>query len=148
MATVKTFSARPSQVKRTWHLLDAAEAPVGRVATAAATLLMGKHKPTYTNHIDVGDGVVIINAANLKLTGRKLLLKLYHRHSGYPGNLKTLTAQQQKDRDPTKIISAAVKGMLPKNKLAAERLKRLRIYRDDQHQLTAQQPQPYKVSNG
>ena len=148
MAATKTFSARPAQVKRQWHLLDAAEAPLGRVATVAAKLLMGKHKPEFTHHIDVGDSVIIVNAAKLRLTGRKLQLKLYQRHSGYPGNLKTLTAQQLKDRDPTKIIEHAVRGMLSKNKLAAERMRRLRIYVDEKHGLEAQQPQPMKVSNG
>lgn len=144
----KTFSIKPSQVKRQWYVIDAARAPVGRVAVAAASLLIGKHKASYTPHIDGGDGVIVINAAKLRFTGNKLEQKRYYRHSGYPGNLKELTAKQMKAKDPAQIISLAVGGMLPKNKLRDVRLGRLRVFTDEAHGMEAQKPIPFEVTNG
>lgn len=144
----KTYSAKPKDIKREWHLLDASTITLGRLSTIAATLLSGKHKPSYTPHIDGGDGVVIINSDKLKLTGKKLLKKRYYRHSGYPGSLKSYTAEQLLKKDSTKVIELAVKGMLPKNKLQTGRLARLRIYKDENHGLEAQNPKVYEVKNG
>ena len=142
---VKTYSAKLAELKRQWYILDAASAPLGRVANLAAKLLIGKHKPTYTPHLDGGDSVIVINTDELQLTGKKLEQKTYYRHSGYPGNLKSLSAAQMKSKDSTQILYLAVKGMLPKNKLQAERLKRLRLFKGDKHNLEAQKPTPMEV---
>ena len=145
MLKAKSYSAKPAEVKRQWYVLDASTAPLGRVATIAATRLVGKHKPSYTAHIDVGDGVIVINAANLKLTGNKTVQKAYYRHSGYPGALKTITADQLKAKNPQKMVSLAVKGMLPKNKLQAARLARLKVYAGSEHEQSAQKPHSLEV---
>ncbi|MBI4101023.1 50S ribosomal protein L13 [Candidatus Microgenomates bacterium] len=142
---MKTYSAKPKEVTRQWYLVDAAQAPLGRMAALIATYLTGKHKAMYTPHIDCGDQVIVINAAKLKLTGNKLTQKVYYRHSGYPGALKSRTAAEQLARDPTKIVTEAVKGMLPKNKLQADRLARLKVYADAKHQHEAQKPQPLEI---
>ncbi len=130
---MKTFSLRKEDVKREWHLLDARGQVLGRLAVQAAKLLIGKHKPNYTPHIDNGDYVVVINAADVRVTGRKLKQKMYYHHTGYLGNLKELTLAQMLVKDPRKVIWLAVKGMLPKNKLRQQRLGRLKIFNDDQH---------------
>lgn len=140
MPTPKTFSAKPADVTRSWHVLDAAEAPLGRLATRAARLLIGKDKPIYTSHIDCGDFVVVINADKLRVTGKKLDDKLYYRHSGYPGGLKTRTLKEQMTKDSTAVIMRAVRGMLPVNKLRAARLKRLKVYAGAEHRHEAQRP--------
>lgn len=141
----KTFSIKPSGVTRRWILIDASEAPLGRIATTIAMYLTGKDKPTYTPHIDGGDYVVVVNAEKLVVTGNKLQDKKYYRHSGYPGSLKELNLAQQLERDPAKVVTQAVKGMLPKNKLAADRLARLRIFTGSEHDHTAQKPQKVVV---
>src|SRR5687768_3227805 len=148
MQKLKTYSAKPADITRKWYLVDASEAALGRVATLVASRLMGKHKATYTPHLDCGDGVIVINAAKLKLTGNKLMQKRYFRHSGYPGALRSDTAEQLLAKNPIKVVEAAVKGMLPKNKLQAGWLKRLKVYRDDKHDQTAQQPEKLEVKRG
>jgi large subunit ribosomal protein L13 len=142
---MKTFAQKPAEVTRQWVLIDAASAPLGRLATAIAKYLIGKYKPTYTAHVDGGDHVVVINAANLVATGKKMTDKKYYRHSGYPGGIKERTLAEQLVIDPTKIIVDAVRGMLPKNKLLDDRLKRLKVYADDQHNHTAQNPKKVEV---
>lgn len=137
---MKTYSAKPKDVTRVWYVLDAAEAPLGRLSTRAAALLIGKGKPQFTSHIDVGDFVVIINADKLKVTGEKMNDKSYYRHSGYPGGLTTRTMAEQMILDSTKVIEHSVRGMLPVNKLRPDRLKRLKIYAGEDHQHTAQKP--------
>ena len=113
----KTFSQRTEDIKRTWLVLDASEAPLGRLATVAANYLIGKSKPTYTPHVDSGDYVVVINARKLVVTGNKLTDKIYYNYSGYPGGLRELSLAEVLQRDPTKVVESAVRGMLPKNKL-------------------------------
>lgn len=144
----KTYSAKPADVTRNWILIDASEAPLGRVATVIATYLTGKNKPLYTAHIDCGDYVVVINAANLQVTGNKMEAKKYYSYSGFPGGLKETTLKDQHQKDPTVIIKAAVKGMLPKNKLIDDRLARLRVFVDENHGHTAQQPKKVEVKRG
>jgi large subunit ribosomal protein L13 len=143
---MKTFVQKPAEVTRQWVLIDAASAPLGRVATAVAKYLIGKYKPTYTAHVDGGDYVVVVNAAQLVATGNKLTDKKYYRHSGYPGGIKERTLAEQLTIDPTKVIVDAVRGMLPKNKLIDDRLKRLKVYADDQHNHAAQNPQKVEVN--
>lgn len=144
----KTYSAKPSEVTRRWILIDASEAPLGRIATVIATYLTGKNKPMYTAHIDCGDHVVVINAQNLVVTGNKLIDKTYYSYSGYPSGLKEASLKQKLEKDPTKVIELAVKGMLPKNKLQTERLLRLRVFKGEEHDHTAQQPQKVEVKRG
>lgn len=143
----KTFSLKSGDIKRNWVLIDASEAPLGRVATLVARRLVGKYKPTYTPHIDDGDYVVVINADSLVATGNKEATKTYYRHSGYPGSTKARTLAEVKDKDATKAITAAVKGMLPKNKLTAQRMARLRVYADAEHGHEAQKPSKLPVKN-
>lgn len=137
----RTYSAKPADVNRQWYLVDANELPLGRLATRVAQLLSGKGKPQWTPHIDCGDYVVVTNAAKLVATGKKLDQKVYYRYSGYPGGLKQRTLAEQLEKDPTKVIFDAVRGMLPANKLRDDRLKRLKVYPDEQHQQEAQKPQ-------
>lgn len=144
----KTYSAKPSDVTRKWYVLDAAEAPLGRVATRAATLLTGKGKPQFTAHIDCGDYVVIVNAAGLKVTGNKLSDKKYYHHSGYPGGLREETLNDVMAKDPTRAVLEAVRGMLPVNRLRDERLKRLKIYAGSDHNHEAQQPEKLSLKEG
>lgn len=144
----KTYSAKPSEVSRNWILIDASEAPLGRVATTIATYLTGKNKPMYTPHIDCGDYVVVINAGKLKVTGNKLEDKKYYNYSGFPGGMKETTLKQKLEKKPTNAIELAVKGMLPKNKLSPERMKRLRVFADENHGHAAQQPQKVEVKRG
>ena len=141
----KTYSQKPSEVSRRWILIDASEAPLGRVATQIATYLTGKYKPTFTPHIDGGDYVVVINAKDAKVTGNKETAKVYHRHSGFPGGIKEARLEEVREKFPERIIEAAVKGMLPKNKLAAERMKRLRVFAGSDHTHTAQTPEKVEV---
>jgi len=128
-----TYIPRAKHLTRNWHLIDAGSAPLGRLATRIATLLVGKHKPGYTPHLDMGDYVVVTGASFLVLTGRKLSQKLYHRHSGYPGGYRELTAKALLAKDPAQLVRHAVRGMLPKNKLQAPRLARLKIYSGAEH---------------
>lgn len=145
MVNAKTYSQKPSEVTRRWVLIDAAEAPLGRVATEIATYLSGKYKPTFTPHTDGGDYVVVINAANAVVTGAKETDKSYFHHTGFPGGIKEATLAEVRAKHPERIITEAVKGMLPKNKLAAERLKRLRVFAGSEHDHTAQTPEKVEV---
>lgn len=138
---MKTFSAKPSDVTRKWYVVDASEAPLGRIATQVATLLTGKGKPQFTKHIDCGDYVVVINADKLVVTGDKVEQKTYYRHSGFPGGLTETTLKAQMVTDPTQPVYKAVRGMLPVNKLRDERLKRLKIYAGSEHHHEAQKPE-------
>lgn len=139
---MKTFSAKPTDVTRTWHIVDASEVPLGRLATQVATLLMGKHKPMFTPHIDCGDFVIVINAANLVVTGNKAEGKKYYRHTGHPGGIKEATLSE---KNPIDVVTLAIRGMIPANKLRPGRLARLKVYTDDQHGHTAQKPVAYAL---
>lgn len=141
----KTYTQKPSEVSRRWVEIDASDAPLGRLATTIAKYLIGKYKPTYTAHIDGGDFVVVTNAANLVVTGNKLEDKKYYHHTGFPGGIKERTLAEQLDRDPTKVIYDAVRGMLPKNKLIDGRIKRLKVYAGEEHNHAAQTPEKVKV---
>ncbi len=141
---MKTYSQKQSEVKREWWLIDASTMPLGKLAVVIADKLMGKSKVTYTPHIDNGDYVVVINAKEVKVTGNKMVDKKYYRHSGYPGGLKELKLEEVLEKDPARVVTSAVKGMLPKNKLAAERLKRLRVFAGAEHAHTAQNPKEIK----
>lgn len=141
----KTFSQKPSEVARNWFLIDASEAPLGRLSTEIAKYLIGKYKPTYTPHIDGGDYVVVINADKLVVTGNKETGKKYFRHSGFPGGIKEATLAELRAKSPERIIHESVKGMVPKNKLAADRLARLRVFTGEEHTHTAQTPQKVEV---
>src|SRR5438105_4272693 len=125
---MKTYSAKPADVTRQWYVVDASEVPLGRLATRVATLLTGKAKPQFTKHIDCGDYVIVINAADLVVTGDKHDKKVYYRHSGFPGGIKAATLGEKQASDPTFAVTHAVRGMLPVNKLRDERLKRLKVY--------------------
>lgn len=137
---MKTYSAKPSDITRAWHVIDASEAPLGRVATVAASLLLGKGKPQFTSHIDCGDFVVIINTDKLVATGNKLEDKKYYHHSGYPGGLTETQLKDVITKDSTKAVYAAVRGMLPVNKLRDGRLARLKLYTGAEHNHAAQKP--------
>lgn len=142
---MKTYSQKPSDVSRRWVLVDASELPLGRLATIIATHLTGKYKPTYTPHIDGGDYVVVINAATAVVTGNKETDKIYYHHTGFPGGIKDASLAEVRAKFPERIIENAVKGMLPKNKLAAERMKRLRVFAGSEHAHTAQNPEKVEV---
>ncbi|HMH69996.1 MAG TPA: 50S ribosomal protein L13 [Candidatus Saccharimonadales bacterium] len=142
---VRTYSQKPSEVTRRWILIDATDAPLGRVATQIAKYLIGKYKPTYTPHIDGGDYVVVINAKDTVLTGDKETGKIYYRHSGFPGGIKDATVAEVRAKHPERLIEAAVKGMLPKNKLSPERMKRLKIFEGSDHAHTAQTPEKVEI---
>lgn len=137
---MKTFSLKAGDVSRTWVVVDASTAPLGRVASVVAQRLVGKYKPTYTPHIDNGDYVIVINADKLVVTGNKEKAKTYYRHSGFPGGIKQRTLAETREKDASAAIVAAVKGMLPRNKLLAERLKRLRVFNDAEHTHAPQKP--------
>ena len=141
---MKTYSQKSSEISREWWLIDASTLPLGKLAVVIADKLMGKSKVTYTPHIDNGDYVVVINAKNIKVTGNKLTDKMYYRHSGFPGGLTELKLEEVIEKNPAVAISEAVKGMLPKNKLAADRLARLRIFDGAEHAHTAQNPKEIK----
>ena len=145
MINAKTYSQKESEISRRWILIDASSAPLGRVATTVAKYLIGKYKPTYTPHIDNGDYVVVINASKLIVTGAKEVDKKYYRHSGFPGGIKEASLGELRTKSPERIIEEAVKGMIPHNKLAADRMKRLRIFADDNHAHTAQTPEKVEV---
>ncbi len=142
---LKTYSAKPTEVTRNWYVVDAAGQTLGRLATQVATKLTGKDKPMYTSHIDCGDFVVVINSDKLVVTGNKLVDKKYYRHTGYPGGIKEISLEAQMAKDSTQVIEHAVSGMLPKNKLRDERLKRLKVYATDRHPHAPQQPKELKL---
>ena len=135
---MKTYSTKASDIKREWHVFDAADRILGRLATQAASLLMGKHKPMFTRNLDTGDFVVIVNADKVRVTGNKAKQKLYYRHSGYPGGLKSISLEKMMQTNPTRVIEYAIKGMLPHNRLGASMLKKLRVYVGDSHPHLAQ----------
>ncbi len=138
----KTASARPAEVQRQWHLVDADGEVVGRLASRIAAVLRGKHKPSYTPHVDTGDFVVVVNADRARFTGKKEIDKTYFSHSGYPGGTTFRTPAEMRERKPTFLIENAVKGMLPKNKLGRQMLTKLKVYAGSEHPHEAQQPQP------
>jgi len=141
MFKTKTYSQKPVEVSRRWILIDAKDLPLGRLSTEISKYLIGKYKPTYTPHIDGGDYVVVINAAEVPVTGDKEEKKIYYRHSGFPGGIKDATLKEVRAKFPERIIENAVKGMLPKNKLSPERMKRLKVFPGAEHAHTAQTPE-------
>ena len=141
----KTFSQKPADVTRRWILIDAKDATLGRVSTEIAKYLIGKYKPTYTPHVDGGDYVVVVNAKELVVTGAKETDKMYYRHSGFPGGIKDATLAEVREKFPERIIEKAVQGMLPKNKLSADRMARLKIFAGAEHAHTAQTPKKVEV---
>jgi large subunit ribosomal protein L13 len=142
---MKSYMARPLEVERRWYVVDAEGQTLGRLATEIATILRGKSKPQYTPHVDTGDFVVVVNAEKVVVTGRKAEQKVYRRHSGYPGGLKETSYERMMERRPTEILRRAVKGMMPKNRLARQQLRKLKIYAGPEHPHAAQNPQPYEV---
>lgn len=137
---MRTFTPKPGDIERAWHVIDADDAVLGRVATEAATLLRGKHKTTWAPHVDTGDHVIVVNAAKLRVTERKRTGKMYYRHSGYPGGLRSESLEHLLARDPEKVVRLAVRGMLPKGRLGRRQLKKLRVYSGPTHPHAAQQP--------
>lgn len=144
---MKTFMQRKEDVTRKWYIIDATDQPLGRVASKAATLLKGKHKVTFTPHIDGGDFVIIINAAQVALTGNKINTKMYYNHSGYPGGLRERTAKVMKEKYPIEMMERAVKGMLPNGRLGNAMYKKLFVYEGSTHPHQAQQPEVMEVRN-
>lgn len=137
---MKTYSTKAKDIERQWWVIDAADRTLGKVATEAANLLMGKHKPIYAPYIDTGDCVVVTNAAKVRVTGKKPEQKTYYRYSGYPGGLKSATFREVFDKDPTRVIELAIKGMLPHNRLGRAMFKKLKVYPGDEHPHQAQSP--------
>lgn len=137
-----TYSTKPAEIERQWFVVDARGQTLGRLASEIAKILKGKHKPIYTPHLDTGDFVIVINAQKVHVTGNKMDQKMYYRHSGYPGGLKSITLREQLKRHPTRVIRSAVKGMLPHNRLGRATLKKLKVYAGDAHPHEAQQPKP------
>jgi large subunit ribosomal protein L13 len=142
---VKTFSAKPHEVEREWFVVDAQGETLGRLATRIAATLRGKHKPIYTPHVDCGDYVIVINADKINVTGQKLDQKMYYRHSGYPGGLRQISLRRQLQKHPERVIEAAVRGMLPKNRLGRKMFKKLKVYAGPDHPHQAQQPKPLEL---
>lgn len=138
---MKTFSAKPAEVKRDWYVIDAKGKTLGRMATEIARRLRGKHKPEYTPHVDTGDYIVVVNAEKVHVTGKKTTDKIYYRHSGFPGGIKSLTFEKLIEKAPERVIQLAVKGMLPKNPLGRAMLRKLKVYAGPDHAHAAQQPQ-------
>lgn len=142
---MKTYVAKPSTINRDWYIVDASSLRLGRLATRIADTLRGKNKPDYTPHIDTGDFVVVVNAEKIAVTGKKLENKIYYRHTGYPGGLKERTLAEMLERQPEEVIRKAVKGMMPKNRLARAQLKKLKIYAGPSHPHDAQQPMELEI---
>ena len=136
-----TYSVKKSEIERKWYIIDAGNKPLGRVATQAALILRGKHKPTYTPNLDTGDHVIIINCSKVVLTGKKLDQKIYRHHSGYIGGMKEISARQLLNKDPEQMMMRAVKGMLPHNSLGRQMAKKLRVYAGSEHENIAQKPE-------
>ncbi|GAA5153628.1 MULTISPECIES: 50S ribosomal protein L13 [Amycolatopsis] len=141
-----TYSPKPGDVTRAWHVIDAENVVLGRLATEVATLLRGKHKPTFAPHVDTGDFVIIVNAEKVALTGNKREQKFAYRHSGYPGGLRKRSFGELLDTRPERLLEKVVKGMLPKNKLGRAQAKKLKVYAGPEHPHSAQQPQPYEIT--
>ena len=142
---MKTFSAKPETVKRDWFVVDASGKTLGRLATEIAHRLRGKHKPEYTPHVDTGDYIVVVNAEKIQVTGKKATDKMYHRHTGYPGGLKSVSFEKLIDHKPEQVIELAVKGMLPKGALGSAMFKKMKVYAGTEHPHAAQQPQELKL---
>jgi large subunit ribosomal protein L13 len=143
---VRTFSPKPADINRQWHVIDAEDIVLGRLAVQAATLLRGKHKPTFAPHVDGGDFVIIINAEKVALSGNKRTDKLAYRHSGYPGGLKSIAYGDLLDKDARKAIEKSVRGMLPKNRLGDQLITKLKVYSGPEHPHHAQKPQPFEIT--
>jgi len=142
---MKTYNAKPGEVAREWYVVDADGQTLGRLATTIADTLRGKRKPQYTPHVDTGDFVIVVNAEKIQVTGGKLDQKMYYRHSGYPGGLKSRTLREQLERRPTEVIRSAVRGMLPKNRLARQQLTKLKVYAGPEHPHVSQNPRPLNL---
>ncbi len=142
---MKTFSAKPETVKRQWYVVDATDKVLGRMASEIARRLRGKHKPEYTPHVDTGDYIVVVNAEKIHVTGNKRTDKIYHRHSGYPGGIKSISFEKLLNKTPERIIEVAVKGMLPKGPLGRDMYRKLKVYAGSKHGHDAQQPQPLEI---
>jgi large subunit ribosomal protein L13 len=143
---VRTYTPKPGEVSRTWHVIDATDVVLGRLASQTAILLRGKHKATFAPHVDTGDFVIIINAEKVALTGAKLEQKKAYRHSGFPGGLKTQSYQELLAKNPTKAVEKAVRGMLPRTTLGRNQLTKLKVYAGDTHPHSAQKPVPFEIS--
>jgi large subunit ribosomal protein L13 len=143
---VSTYTPKPGDITRAWHVIDAEGIVLGRLATEVANLLRGKHKPTYAPHVDTGDYVIVVNAEKVVLTGNKRDQKRAYRHSGYPGGLRSRTYGELLATKPERLVEKVVKGMLPKNKLGRAQAKKLKVYAGPEHPHAAQQPQPFKIS--
>ena len=137
---MRTFTAKTAEIKRQWYVVDAQGQTLGRLASKIAPILKGKHKPTYTPHLDCGDFVIVVNIDKVRVTGRKLDQKIYYRHSEYPGGLKSINLRDQLAQHPDRVLMAAVKGMLPKNRLGRQMIKKLKLYTGEAHPHQAQQP--------
>ena len=143
---MSTYSPKSGEVTRNWHVIDADDVVLGRLAVTAATLLRGKHKAQFAPHVDTGDFVIVVNASKVALTGNKRTDKLAYRHSGRPGGLKSISYGELLEKDPRKAVERAVWGMLPKNKLSRQLIKKLKVYAGPEHPHTAQKPQPYQIT--
>jgi large subunit ribosomal protein L13 len=142
---MKTFSAKPAEVKRDWYVVDAEGKTLGRLATEIARRLRGKHKAEYTPHVDTGDYIVVVNAEKVKVTGNKTTDKMYYRHTGYPGGIREINFEKLQERQPEMIIEKAVKGMLPRNPLGRAMFRKLKVYAGAEHNHAAQQPKPLEI---
>ncbi|MFP5417185.1 MAG: 50S ribosomal protein L13 [Actinomycetes bacterium] len=143
---MSTYSPKPGEITRNWHVIDASDVVLGRLAVTAATLLRGKHKATFAPHVDTGDFVVVVNASKVALTGNKATTKMAYRHSGRPGGLKAVPYGELLAKDPRKAVELAVWGMLPKNRLSRQMIKKLKVYAGPEHPHAAQQPQAYEIT--
>ena len=144
---MRTYSPKPADIQREWHVIDATDVRLGRLAVQIATLLRGKHKPTYAPHVDGGDFVIVVNAGKVSLSGDKATTKLAYRHSGYPGGLSSTPFGELLEKDPRRAIEKAVWGMLPKNRLGRQMLKKLKVYTGPHHPHSAQKPQPLPIEH-
>jgi large subunit ribosomal protein L13 len=142
---VKTYTVRKGDIRREWYVVDAQGKTLGRLASEIAKILRGKHKPIYVPHLDCGDYVIVVNAEKVRVTGKKLDQKFYYRHSGYPGGLKSINLRDQLQKHPTRVLEAAVRGMLPKNRLGRAMIKKLKVYAGDLHPHQAQQPKALEL---
>ncbi|MBV9092945.1 MAG: 50S ribosomal protein L13 [Streptosporangiaceae bacterium] len=143
---MRTYSPKGNDITRQWHVIDASDVVLGRLASQVATLLRGKHKPVFAPHVDTGDFVIVVNAAKVALSGTKLQTKRAYRHSGYPGGLRAVSYEQLMARSPERVVEKAVRGMLPKNALGRKTLRKLKVYAGPDHPHQAQQPQPYQIT--
>jgi large subunit ribosomal protein L13 len=142
---VRTYTTKPDDINREWYVVDATGLTLGRLASQIASVLRGKHKPIFSPHMDCGDFVIVINAEKVRVTGDKLDQKMYYRHSQYPGGLKTISLRDQMKQHPDRVIRLAVRGMLPKNRLGRQMIKKLKVYREPDHPHQAQQPKPLSM---